>query len=47
MENRIIAQFNADLGSNIENLSKSKDLVDKYVTQLNVIEEKVKYFHAI
>lgn len=44
MEDRIIAEFNAFFGSDVENLSKSKDLVDKYVDQLNGIEEKVIFF---
>lgn len=44
MEDRVIAELNAELGSNVDNLSKSKSLVDKYVDQLNVIEEKVKDF---
>jgi hypothetical protein len=42
MEHRIIAEINAELGSKVENLSKSHALVDKYVTQLNEIEEKVR-----
>lgn len=42
MEDRILAEFNAFYGSDVDNLSKSKDLVDKYVDQLNGIEEKVK-----
>lgn len=41
MEDRVIAEINAELGCNVENLSKSKNLVDKYVNQLNAIEEKV------
>lgn len=44
MEDRVIAELNAELGSNVDNLSKSKSLVDKYVDQLNGIEEKVKKF---
>lgn len=44
MEHRIVAEINAELGSKVENLSKSHALVDKYVTQLNAIEEKVKIF---
>lgn len=44
MEDRVIAELNAELGSNIANLSNSKSLVDKYVDQLNIIEEKVKDF---
>lgn len=42
MEDRIIAELNAELGSKIDNLARSQDLVDKYVDQLNSIEEKVK-----
>ena len=42
MEDRVIAELNAELGDNIKNLSKSNDLVDKYVNQLNAIEDKVK-----
>jgi hypothetical protein len=42
MEHRIIAEINAELGSKVENLSKSHALVDKYVAQLNEIEEKVR-----
>lgn len=43
MENRVIAEFNAVFGSKVENLAKSKDLVNKYVDQLNAIEEKVRW----
>jgi hypothetical protein len=42
MEDRVIAEFNAVFGSKVENLTKSQGLVDKYVNQLNGIEEKVK-----
>lgn len=42
MEERVLAELNAELGSNVDNLGKSKSLVDKYVNQLNIIEEKVK-----
>lgn len=41
MEDRIITELNAELGCDIENLSKSISLVEKYANQLNVIEEKV------
>lgn len=41
MEDRIIAELNAELGSKVEDLCKSRALRDKYVDQLNVIEEKV------
>lgn len=41
-EERIIAKFNAELGGNVENLARSKELVNKYVNQLNNIERKVK-----
>lgn len=41
MEDRIVAELNAELGSKVEDLCKSRDLRDSYVKQLNVIEEKV------
>lgn len=47
MEDRIIAEFNTFYGSDVDNLSKSKGLVDKYVDQLNEIEEKVNNFWNI
>lgn len=47
MENRIIAEFNAEFGSKVENISKSHSLVDKYVSQINAIEEKVRISCAI
>lgn len=49
IDDRIVAKLNAELGSNVENISKSKDLVNKYVNQLNSIEEKVKqkYFKKV
>lgn len=46
MENRILAEFNTELGSNVDDLAKSKDLVNKYVEQLNAIEEKVRECEA-
>jgi hypothetical protein len=42
LEERIIAKLNAELGSNVDNLAKGKDLVNKYVAQLNKIEGKVR-----
>jgi hypothetical protein len=42
MEDRIIKEFNAVLGTNVDNLSKSNSLVDKYVQNLNEIEAKVR-----
>lgn len=42
MEEKVIAELNAEFGCNLGDLSKSKILVDKYVNQLNAIEEKVK-----
>lgn len=42
IDDRIVAKLNAELGANVENISRSKDLVNKFVDQLNVIEEKVK-----
>lgn len=42
IEERVIAKLNAELGGKVENLSRSKDLVNKYVEQLNNIEKKVK-----
>lgn len=43
IEERVIAKLNAELGSKVENLSRSKELVNKYVEQLNNIEKKVKF----
>lgn len=42
MEDRIIAELNAELGSKVDNLARSQGLVDKYVEQLNSIEQKVR-----
>lgn len=42
MEERVIAELNAEFGSIVENLSKSHVLVDKYVNEMNAIEEKVR-----
>lgn len=42
IEDRIVAKLNAELGGSVDNISRSKDLVNKYVNQLNIIEEKVK-----
>ncbi|CRK95451.1 CLUMA_CG008920, isoform A [Clunio marinus] len=41
MENRVIKELNAELGSNLEDISKSKTLVEQCVNQLNAIEEKL------
>jgi hypothetical protein len=41
IDDRIVAKLNADLGSNVDNISRSKDLVNKFVNRLNNIEEKV------
>lgn len=41
VEERVISKLNTELGGNIENLSKSKDLVNKYAEQLNNLERKV------
>lgn len=45
IEERVIAKLNAELGGKVENLSKSKDLVNKYVDNLNNIERKVIFVH--
>lgn len=42
MEDRIIQELNAVLGTNVDNISKSHELVDRYVNDLNEIESKVK-----
>lgn len=42
IDDRIVAKLNAELGGNVDNLSRSKDLVNKFVDQLNCIEKKVK-----
>lgn len=42
IEDRIVAKLNAELGGSVDNLSRSKDLVNKYVNKLNTIEDKVK-----
>lgn len=47
MEDRIIAELNSVFGSKVENLSKSHALVDKYVSEMNAIEEKVRKLHFI
>lgn len=41
VEERIIAKINAELGSNVDDLSRSKDLVNGFVNKINLIEEKV------
>jgi hypothetical protein len=41
-EDKIVAKLNKEIGSNVDTLGKGKDLVEKYVIQLNCIEEKVK-----
>lgn len=41
IDDRIVAKLNAELGGNVDNLSRSKDLVNKFVDQLNCIEKKV------
>lgn len=43
MEDRVIAELNAELGSKVEDLCKSKSLLDGYVNQLKLIEDKVEY----
>lgn len=43
IDDRIVAKLNAELGSNADNICRSKDLVNKFVNQLNKIEEKVKF----
>lgn len=40
-ENLVIEELNTVIGLKVENLSKSNELVNKYVKQLNDIEEKV------
>jgi len=48
IEERVVAKLNAELGGKVENLPRSKELVNKYVDQLNNIEKKVNfYFHKI
>jgi RAD50-interacting protein 1 len=42
VESRVIQELNAAIGPKSDNLSKSHELVDKYVKQLNGIEEKVR-----
>jgi hypothetical protein len=42
VESRVIQELNAAIGPKSDNLSKSHELVDKYVKQLNSIEEKVR-----
>ena len=41
LEDIIIQRLNAELGDKVENLSKSKTLVDKYLKQLDDINDKV------
>lgn len=42
IDDRIVAKLNVELGSNVDNISRSKDLVNKFVNRLNKIEEKVR-----
>ena len=42
LEERVIRRLNQELGSDIENLHKSKDLVEKFNIDLDNIEIKVK-----
>lgn len=44
MEDRIISEFNAVLGTQVENISKGHELFDKYLKNLNEIEAKVSKF---
>ncbi|CAO1304372.1 unnamed protein product [Diamesa tonsa] len=41
LEDTIIQRLNAELGDKVENLSKSKNLVDKYLKQLDDINDKI------
>lgn len=41
LEDIIIQRLNAELGDKVENLSKSKNLVDRYLKQLDDINDKV------
>lgn len=43
IDDRIVAKLNVELGSNVENISRSKDLVNKFVNRLNNIEAKVNF----
>ena len=47
IDDRIVAKLNAELGGNVDNLSRSKDLVNKFADQLNCIEKKVKFANFI
>lgn len=42
LEDILIQRLNAELGDKVENLSKSKNLVDKYLKQLDDINDKVR-----
>lgn len=44
MEDRIISEFNAVLGTQVENISKGHELFEKYLKNLNEIETKVSRF---
>lgn len=41
MEDRIVSEFNAVLGTQVDNISKGHELFDKYVKNLHEIEAKV------
>lgn len=41
LEDIIVQRLNAEFGDKVENLSKSKNLVDKYLKQLDDINDKV------
>lgn len=41
IEDKIISKLNVELGGKIENLSRSKALVDRFVGEINTIEKKV------
>lgn len=47
IDDRIVAKLNAELGGNVDNLSRSKDLVNKFANQLNCIEKKVKFCNIL